>query len=61
MNVNVTAQGFPSVVIVDKGMGKSMTSTTLKSGVYAFIFGQKGLMAGIGLQGSKITKITPDK
>jgi lipid-binding SYLF domain-containing protein len=38
-----------------------MTSTTLKSGVYAFIFGQKGLMAGIGLQGSKITKITPDK
>jgi lipid-binding SYLF domain-containing protein len=51
----------PSVVIVDKGMGKSMTSTTLKSGVYAFIFGQKGLMAGIGLQGSKITKITPDK
>jgi lipid-binding SYLF domain-containing protein len=51
----------PSVVVVDKGMGKSMTSTTLKSGVYAFIFGQKGLMAGIGLQGSKITKITPDK
>jgi lipid-binding SYLF domain-containing protein len=51
----------PSVVIVDKGMGKSLTSTTVKSGVYAFIFGQKGLMAGIGLQGSKITKITPDK
>lgn len=51
----------PSIVIVDKGMGKSLTSTTLKSGVYAFIFGQKGLMAGIGLQGSKITKITPDK
>jgi lipid-binding SYLF domain-containing protein len=51
----------PSIVIVDKGMGKSMTSTTLKSGVYAFIFGQKGLMAGIGLQGSKITRITPDK
>jgi lipid-binding SYLF domain-containing protein len=51
----------PSVVIVDKGMGKSLTSTTVKSGVYAFIFGQKGLMAGIGLQGSKITKITPGK
>jgi hypothetical protein len=28
---------------------------------YAFVFGQKGLMAGIGLQGSKITKITPGK
>ncbi len=51
----------PSVVILDEGFGKSMTSTTLQKGVYAFIFSQKGLMAGIGLQGSKITKITPDK
>jgi lipid-binding SYLF domain-containing protein len=51
----------PSVVVVDKGMGKTLSSTTLRSGVYAFIFGQQGLMAGIGLQGSKITKITPDK
>ena len=51
----------PSIVIVDKGMGKSLTSTTARSGVYAFIFGQKGLMAGIGLQGSKITKIQPDR
>jgi lipid-binding SYLF domain-containing protein len=51
----------PSIVIVDKGMGKSLTSTTVRSGVYAFIFGQKGLMAGIGLQGSKITKIEPDR
>ena len=47
----------PSVVIVDAGMAKSLTSTTIKSDVYAFIFGQKGLMAGIGLQGSKISKI----
>jgi lipid-binding SYLF domain-containing protein len=46
---------------VDKGMGKTLSSTTLQSGVYAFIFSQKGLMAGVGLQGSKITKITPDK
>jgi lipid-binding SYLF domain-containing protein len=51
----------PSVVVVDKGMGKTLSSSTLQSGVDAFIFGQKGLMAGIGLQGSKITKITPDK
>ena len=49
----------PSVVILDKGFGKSMTSATLKKGIYAVIFGQKGVMAGIGLQGSKITKITP--
>jgi lipid-binding SYLF domain-containing protein len=38
-----------------------LTTTTLKDDVYAVIFDQKGLMAGIGLQGSKITKITPDK
>jgi len=47
----------PSVVVVDKGMGKSVTSTTLTKDVYAFVFNQKGLMAGAGLQGSKITKI----
>ena len=50
----------PSIVIVDKGMGKTLSSTTLKSGVYAFIFSQKGLMAGLGIQGTKVTKITPD-
>src|SRR5438477_3084079 len=40
----------PSLVIVDRGMAKSLTSTTLRKGVYAFAFGQKGLMAGLGLQ-----------
>ena len=50
----------PSIVIVNKGLAKSLTTTTAKSGVYAFIFGQKGLMAGIGLQGSKISRINPD-
>jgi len=49
----------PSVVVVDAGMGKSMTTTTLKSDVYAFIYGQQGLMAGLGVQGQKITKYTP--
>ena len=48
----------PSVVIVDQGIGKSLTSNTITSDVYAFIFDQKGLMAGIGIQGSKITRIS---
>jgi lipid-binding SYLF domain-containing protein len=47
----------PSIVVVDKGAGKSLTSTTLTQDVYAFIFDQKGLMAGIGIQGSKITRL----
>ena len=34
------------------------TSTTLKDDIYAFIFDQKGLMAGLGIQGSKITRIS---
>ena len=56
------ADGFemgvgPSVVVMDEGMAKTMTTTTMKDDIYAFIFGQKGLMAGIGLQGNKITRI----
>ena len=55
-------QGFevgagPSLVIVDEGVGKSITSNTVTSDVYAYIFNQKGLMGGVGIQGSKITKI----
>ena len=50
----------PSVVMVDQGMAKTMNSTTLTQDVYAFIYGQKGLMAGLGLEGSKITQIYPD-
>jgi len=58
------AEGFeigvgPSVVLVDKGMAKSTTTTTMKDDIYAFIFDQKGLMAGLGIQGNKITKINP--
>jgi lipid-binding SYLF domain-containing protein len=58
------AKGFevgigPSIVMVDEGMAKTTTTTTLKDDVYAFVFGQKGLMAGLGLQGNKIAKIIP--
>jgi lipid-binding SYLF domain-containing protein len=60
----VKASGFevgvgPSVVLVDEGMAKTATTTTMKDDIYAFVFGQKGLMAGLGIQGNKITKITP--
>jgi lipid-binding SYLF domain-containing protein len=69
MNANALAQldkaeGFevgvgPTVVVVDEGKAKTMTTTTAKDDIYAFIFGQKGLMAGLGIQGNKITKINP--
>jgi lipid-binding SYLF domain-containing protein len=56
------ADGFevgvgPSVVVMDEGMAKTMTTTTMNDDIYAFIFSQKGLMAGVGLQGNKITRI----
>ncbi len=51
----------PSVVVVDEGMGKDLSSTTLRSDIYAFVYGQEGLMGGIGVQGQKITKLDPLK
>jgi lipid-binding SYLF domain-containing protein len=58
------ADGFevgvgPSVVVLDEGKAKTSTTTTMKEDIYAFIFGQKGLMAGLGIQGNKISKIDP--
>ncbi len=47
----------PTVVVADEGMGKNLTSMTAQEDIYAFIFSQKGLMAGIGLQGNKITRL----
>ena len=56
------AEGFevgvgPSVVVMDEGKAKSTTTTSMKDDIYAFIFGQKGLMAGLGIQGNKITRL----
>jgi len=49
----------PSLVVLDTGFGKALSTTTLQKGVYALIFNQKGLMGGMGIQGTKITKINP--
>jgi len=46
----------PSITVVDEGFARSLSTTTAREGVYAFFFGQKGLMAGLGIQGTKITK-----
>lgn len=50
----------PSLVVLDAGFGKNLSTTTLQKGIYAFIFDQKGLMGGVGIQGSKITQINPN-
>ena len=51
----------PSITVVDEGLAGSLTTTTGKDNVYAFFFDQQGLMAGLGLKGSKISEITPDE
>ena len=51
----------PSVVVVDDGLAQSMTTSTAQDDIYVFFFSQTGLMAGLGVQGSKITQFQPDK
>jgi len=48
----------PSIVLVDEGFAKTMTTNTLTQEIYAIVFDQKGLMGGVGIQGSKITRIS---
>jgi lipid-binding SYLF domain-containing protein len=57
-----TSQGWelgigPSVVVVDEGLAKTLTTESIKADVYVFTFGQQGLMGGLGIQGSKITRL----
>ncbi|MNL86928.1 hypothetical protein D3C87_2158560 [compost metagenome] len=47
----------PTVVLVDEGVAKNLSSTTVKDDAYAFIFDQQGLMAGVSIEGTKISLI----
>lgn len=47
----------PTVVVVDEGVARNLSTSTLKDDAYAFIFDQKGLMAGVQIEGTKISKI----
>ncbi|MGH7023653.1 MAG: YSC84-related protein [Caulobacteraceae bacterium] len=51
----------PSIVVINQGAGAEANTTTLTHDVYAFPFNQKGLMADLTLQGTKITRIHPDE
>lgn len=62
LNYLSTSGGFelgvgPSIVILDAGAARALTTTTVQSDMYAVFFDQKGLMAGLGLQGSKISRM----
>lgn len=51
----------PTVVVVNEGLARNLSTSTLKDDAYAFIFNQQGLMAGVSIEGTKITRIKPPK
>ena len=47
----------PTVVVVNEGVAKNLSSSTLKHDAYAFIFDQQGLMASLSIEGTKVSRI----
>jgi len=47
----------PSVVVVNEGVAKNLSTSTLKGNAYAFVFDQQGLMASLSIEGTKISHI----
>lgn len=59
------ARGFEigadaNVAVINEGMNVDVSSTTVQDPILAFVVGQQGLMAGITVEGSKITRINPE-
>lgn len=48
-----------SVAVINAGAGIDVTTTTLRDPIVAFVTGQRGLMAGVSVEGSKISRINP--
>jgi len=47
----------PTVVVMNEGLAKNLSTSTLKDDAYAFIFDQQGLMASLSIEGTKISRI----
>jgi lipid-binding SYLF domain-containing protein len=47
----------PTLVVVNEGVAKNLSTSTLKGDAYAFIFDQQGLMASVSIEGTKISRI----
>jgi len=48
----------PTLVVVNDGVARNLTTSTLKDDAYAFIFDQQGIMASLSIEGTKISRIT---
>jgi lipid-binding SYLF domain-containing protein len=47
----------PTVVAVNEGIAKNLSTSTLRDDAYAFITDQQGLMASLSLEGTKVSRI----
>ncbi len=47
----------PTVVVVNAGVAENISTSTERGDAFAFIFDQQGLMAGVSIEGTKITRI----
>jgi len=47
----------PTVVVVNEGIAKNLSTSTLKDDAYAYIFDQQGLMASLSIEGTKVSPI----
>ena len=49
-----------AVALFSLGAAGAVDSNTFKDPIVGFVFGQKGLLAGVSMEGTKFTKIWPD-
>ena len=56
-DVETTSGLFSVVVVVNEGVARNLSTSTLKDDAYAFIFDQQGLMGSLSIEGTKITPI----
>ncbi len=47
----------PQVMVVDDGNAQNLSTSTLQHDAYAYIFDQRGVMANLSIQGTKISPI----
>lgn len=46
-----------SIAVIELGVGGRVDNDTIKDPIIGFVFGNKGLMAGVSLEGSKFTRL----
>ena len=47
----------PPMVVVNEGVARNLSTSTLRDDAYAFVTDQQGLMAGVSLEGTKVTRV----